>query len=141
MTMDNLKNRWRPATASPADPRGKPAQSERLRNRRRRSERHEDLGDFVRKLVDLANCNEALMDGTMEPVKRIIAEGDVVFAVWQDPEAEHGVGCLGLKGKKLLNEIVASQNAQVAQITAVKCKCAEQAIALKQELGDRDHDA
>jgi hypothetical protein len=81
------------------------------------------------------------MDGTMEPVKRIIAEGDVVFAVWQDPEAEYGVGCLGLKGKKLLNEIVASQNAQVAQITAVKCKCAEQAIALKQELGDRDHDA
>ena len=27
MTMDNLKNRWRPATASPADPIGKPAQS------------------------------------------------------------------------------------------------------------------
>jgi hypothetical protein len=139
--MDNLKNRWRPATASAADPTRKPAQSERLRSRRRRSERREDLGDFVRKLVDLANCNEALMDGTMEPIKRIIAEGDVVFAVWQDPEAEYGVDCLGLKGEKLLKEIEASQNAQVAQITAVKCICKEQAIALKQVLGDRDHDA
>jgi hypothetical protein len=27
MTTDNLKNSWRPATASPADPTGKPAQS------------------------------------------------------------------------------------------------------------------
>ncbi len=96
---------------------------------------------FVRNLVDLANRNEANMDGTMEPVRRIVAAGDVVFAVWQDAEEEFGVGYLLVKGAKLLKEIVAGQTPRVAPITAVKCICAEQAIALKQVLGDRDHDA
>jgi hypothetical protein len=129
MTIDKLKDSWRPATASPADPIGKPAQSavERMR--------------FVRNLVDLANRNEANMDGTMEPVERIVAAGDVVFAVWQDPEEENGVGSLVVKGAKLLKEIVASQNPQAIRIDAVKCTCVEQAIAFRQVLGDRDHDA
>ncbi len=95
----------------------------------------------VRRLVDLANRNEAAMDGTTEPVRRIVAEGDVVFAVWQDPEEEFGVGYLIVKGAKLLKEIVASQKPQAIRTNAVKCICAEQAIALKQVLGDRDHDA
>jgi hypothetical protein len=95
----------------------------------------------VRKVVDLANRNEANMDGTMEPVRRIVAENDVVFAVWQEPEEEYGVDYLIVKGAKLLKEITASRTGQVARISAVKCICAEQAVALKRVLGDRDHDA
>ena len=128
-------------TASSADPTAKPAQSERLRNRRRRCERHDVRACLVRKLVDLANRNEKSMDGTLEPVRRIVAEGDVVFAVWQDPQEEHGVGTLIVKGAKRLKEIVASQTGQPMRLSAVKCICEEQAIALKQVLGDRDHDA
>jgi hypothetical protein len=96
---------------------------------------------LVRKLVDLANRNEAKMDGTMEPVRRIIAEGNVVFGVWQDRAEEYGVGYLVVKGAKLLKEILASQTTQVGRISAVACRCREQAVALKQVLGDRDHDA
>jgi hypothetical protein len=96
---------------------------------------------FVRKLVDLANRDEEAMDGTMEPVERIVAAGDVVFAVWQDAEEEFGVGYLLVKGTKLLKEIVASQTPQAAPITAVKCTCAEQAIALKQVRGDQDDES
>jgi hypothetical protein len=96
---------------------------------------------FVRILVDLANRNEPIMDGAMEPVRRIVAEDDVVFAVWQDPNEQYGVGSLVVKGEKLLKEFVASRTAHAIPIDAVKCTCAEQAIALKQVLGDRDHDA
>jgi len=106
-----------------------------------RSQGCEDRADFVRRLVDLANRNEETMDGTTEPVRRILADGDVVFAVWQDQEEDYGVDYLVVKGAKLLKEIVASQNAQVMRIDAVKCTCTEQAIALQQVLGDRDHDA
>ena len=106
-----------------------------------RNERSDDHADFVRRLVDLANRNEETMDGTTEPVRRIVTEGDVVFAVWQDPDEEYGVDYVVVKGAKLLKEIVASQNAQVMRIDAVKCTCTEQAIALQQVLGDRDHDA
>jgi hypothetical protein len=106
-----------------------------------RSEGCEDRADFVRKLVDLANRNEVTMDGTMEPVRRIIAEGNVVFGVWQDRAEEYGVGYLVVKGAKPLKEIVAGQTTQVMRISAVACRCREQAVALKQVLGDRDHDA
>ena len=106
-----------------------------------RSQGCEDRADFVRRLVDLANRNEETMDGTLEPVRRILAEGDVVFAVWQDRAQEYGVGYLVVKGAKLLKEILASQTTQVGRISAVKCICEEQAIALKRVLGDRDHDA
>jgi hypothetical protein len=81
------------------------------------------------------------MDGTTEPVRRILAEGDVVFGVWQDPEEEFGVDYLVVKGAKVLKEILASQTTQVGRISAVKCICEEHAIALQQVLGDRDHDA
>ena len=104
-------------------------------------EKHEYRADFVRRLVDLANRNEEAMDGTAEPVRSIVAEGDLVFAVWQDPEEEYGVGGLAIKGAKLLKEIAASQTPQGIRVSAVKCTCEEQAIALKQVLGDRDHDA
>ncbi len=87
MTIDKLKNSWRPA-ASPADLTGKPAQSAAER-----------MG-FVRKLVDLANRNEKAMDGTMGPVERIVAVGDVVFAVWQNAAEEFGVGYLLVKRRE-----------------------------------------
>ena len=106
-----------------------------------RSDQSEDHADSVRKLVDLANRNEEKMDGTVDPVRRIVAEGDIVFAVWQEPEEQYGVGYLIVKGAKPLKEIVASQTPQVMRINAVKCTCEEQAVALKQVLGHRDHDA
>jgi hypothetical protein len=115
-----------------------PAREKQMTNRSERCEYH---ADFVRRLVDVANRNEEAMDGTMEPVRCIVAEGDLVFAVWQDPEEEYGVCGLTIKGAKLLKEIAAGQTSQAIRISAVKCTCEEQAIALKQVLGDRDHDA
>jgi hypothetical protein len=56
-----------------------------------RSKRSDDHAAFARKLVDLANRNEETMDGALEPFRHILAEGDVVFAIWQDPEEEYGV--------------------------------------------------
>jgi hypothetical protein len=97
--------------------------------------------EFVLRLVNMANANEKVMDGSMEPVKRIAAEADVLFAVWQDPEEEYGVGYLIVKGEKLLKSIVTSGDDKHARINAIKCIEKEQAVALKRLIGLRDYDA
>jgi hypothetical protein len=49
--------------------------------------------DQVRRFVEMANDNEALMDGTAAPVKRIIDDAaDVVWGVYQDANEPYGVG-------------------------------------------------
>lgn len=106
-----------------------------------RCEGCEDDANFVRGLIDLANRNQEAMDGTTETLRRIVAEGDLVFAVWQDPEEEYGVGGLTIKGTKLLKEIAAGQTSRAIRISAVKCTCEEHAMALKQVLGDRNDDS
>jgi hypothetical protein len=53
-----------------------------------------------------------VMDGTMAPVRRIVAGAELVLAVWQDQAQDHGVDLLPIKGAKLLSEIVASGTAQ-----------------------------
>ena len=89
-------------------------------------------------MVDLANANDAKMDGTMEPVERIIADNDVVFALWQDETEPHCAGMLLVKGQKLLLQAVAKDKPVEAEISAIKCIDADQAEALLQLYGERD---
>jgi hypothetical protein len=90
---------------------------------------------YVRKLVEIANKNNDLMDGTTGPVKEIIAHGDIVFAVWQDPTYKCGVGLMVLKGDQLLRECIASGKPIQANINAVKCDSYEMAVAAWNVLG------
>jgi hypothetical protein len=106
------------------------------------------IDDWQQPIVEMANANQALMDGTIGPVQRIIDSAEIVFAVWQDPDAPHGVGMLLIKGKHRLKAIAAGDNAAPpgtlalsistrCRVNAVACVCAEQAEALRQELGDK----
>ena len=93
-----------------------------------------------RALVDMANENAALMDGTLAPVLRLVAEHDLVFAVWPDRHTPDGVGTMIVKGANRLRAIVADYQTQPVTVTAVKCVNAEQAEALRRHLGlDRTH--
>ena len=58
--------------------------------------------EFIRGLVDMANANNARMDGTIRPVLELIAENDVVFGVWPDASEPGGVGLLVVKGANRL---------------------------------------
>jgi hypothetical protein len=92
------------------------------------------MDDFVRGLVDLANRNNAGMDGTMAPVLQLVAEHDLVFAVWQDSAAPHGVGVLIVKGANRLREIATGSGSVQVRVTAISCIAAEQAEALRQHV-------
>jgi len=48
-----------------------------------------ELEEFLADIVELANNNESRIDGTTKPVRRILAENDIVFGVWQDPSKEY----------------------------------------------------
>ena len=97
--------------------------------------------EVMRTLVELANQNMALMDGTTGPIKRLFEEGEIVVGVWQDTEERYGIGYLVLKGARLLQEVVASGENATARVTAIPCECYEQPVAAKQTFGTRDYDA
>jgi hypothetical protein len=91
-------------------------------------------------LVEMANANDALMDGTMAPVLQLVAENEVVFAVWQDEAEPNGVGVMIVKGANKLRDVVATGKERSHRVTAIKCIEAEQAEALRLHVGaDRTH--
>jgi hypothetical protein len=90
---------------------------------------------FVRRLVEMANANDAGMDGTMRPVQELVAAHELVFGVWQDAVEPNGVGLLIVKGANRLRDISATGNTASCRITAIKCGSFEQAEALRQHVG------
>jgi hypothetical protein len=97
-----------------------------------------DLIALKKRIVELANATHPLMDGTMEPIRKIIAENEVVFAVWQDATAENGVDMLIVKGQQKFREIEASGDAAEVRMSAIHCIEREQAFALVDMLGEPD---
>lgn len=107
----------------------------------RQSEDVEHLSAALgRQLVDMANANEANMDGTTGPVLELIAANDVVFGVWPDSAEPEGVGYLIIKGLNLVRESAVTDVTRKIRMTAIKCVEAEQAVALQEHVGtDRTH--
>jgi hypothetical protein len=66
--------------------------------------RTEDEDRFLEKLVTLYIVARDLMDGTADPIKRLIDEGDVVYGVWPDAIKPHGIDYGVLKGGELLEK-------------------------------------
>jgi hypothetical protein len=85
--------------------------------------------------VDMANQNEELMDGTTVPVKAVIAQGEIVFAVWQDPTRVCGIGLLLLKGASALRGTMAGTHPKNLRITGVKVDNFEMAVAANLNFG------
>jgi hypothetical protein len=95
-----------------------------------------DLGEFKRLAVEMANANRDAMDGTMTPIRCLIADNEMVVAVWQDAEEPDGVGLLVIKGDRFLRTVIAENRPMPARYTAIPCTCIEQAIALKEVAGE-----
>ncbi len=96
------------------------------------------MDDFKRRIVEAANRNDDRMDGTMGPVEAIIADNEIVFAVWQDAAEPDGVGTMIVKGQDALRRCAADDTAIKASVSAISCINAEQATALVQVCGERD---
>jgi hypothetical protein len=97
------------------------------------------FADFLRKMVAIANANEAEMDGTTGPVREIIDGAELVFGIWQDQTWPHGIGWLLIKGQQHMREGFADNVAKRLQCAAIKCAGgAEQAEAARQLFGEVD---
>jgi hypothetical protein len=103
--------------------------------------------EMIIKLVAMPNANRVLMGGSTGPVKGIIAENNVVFGIWADPEEVLGVGTLIVKGEPRLAAIASAGKAtppgvarlfpnNEMKLSAVPCGSYEQAFVLRRQFGD-----
>ncbi len=89
--------------------------------------------DKVGDLVELANANTVTDTAGL---KRCIRDHDLVFGIWQDPESPLGVDYLIIKGMGTLARIMRTETERVS-VTAVRCRCAEEAEAMRRRYGDQ----
>lgn len=94
------------------------------------------INQFLQSLIEMANANQQLMDGTTTPVKKIIAENDVVLGVWSDPESRCGVGFHIIKGAPLLNDVIGAGKSRQHKTSAVYVDNFEMAEVARLTLGD-----
>ena len=88
--------------------------------------------DLVRDLVKRANVNPVNDAADLE---QCIRNHDLVFGVWQEEGAPGGVGTSIIKGKGPLERIKRTE-AEMLAVTAISCRCAEEAEAMRQVYGD-----
>jgi hypothetical protein len=74
----------------------------------------------IANLMKLANDNAIQTGGDMDIVRRIIAENDLVVALWPDSARPEGIDLIVIKGADILREVAASQQTYRGKITALK---------------------
>ena len=94
------------------------------------------FADFVREMVDAANNNQDLMDGTTAPIKEIIAGADLVLGIWQDATKPYGVNLHVIKGQGHMRDGAYNNVTKRLRCTAIKCIDLEQAVAAQQMFGE-----
>ncbi|WP_143130719.1 hypothetical protein [Bradyrhizobium arachidis] len=93
-------------------------------------------------LLALADSNSGLMDGTMGPLRSVIASHDVVVGIWPDRAQPEGWGTRVLKGLPVVQEAAKSIADYQCRLTAIRCESASQARGLALIFGDQnDHSA
>ena len=90
----------------------------------------EDEDRFLEKLVRLYIAARDLMDGTADPIRRLIDEGDIVYGVWPDAIKPHGVDYGVLKGGELLDK-GSGQVVVLLRETVVPCQSRDQALRIR----------
>ena len=103
------------------------------------SEDREHFGAFKRDMVEAANENQALMDGTTDPVVALIDGHDVVMGVWPDPNEPDGVGMTIIKGAARLWDVIERKNSVTCTVTAICCLEEDQALGARLAFGDAKH--
>jgi hypothetical protein len=85
-------------------------------------------------VVQRADENQAVMDGTIEPVLSIMDNADIVLAIWQDKDQPNGIGQRVVKGHLLLQRCEATNQSislKTTKLTGIWCVQEAQAAALE----------
>jgi hypothetical protein len=75
--------------------------------------------DFKRKMVEIANANNAWLTGRTDELWQIVNNNDVVVAVWHDDEETDGIGLMIVKGRALLKRTAEELNSAPIRTTAI----------------------
>ncbi len=89
--------------------------------------------DMVRNLVERANANPITDAADLDQCMR---DHDLVFGVWQEDGAPLGVGTSIIKGRGALERIKRTETGGL-KVTAIHCRNAEEAEAMRQLYGDQ----
>ena len=92
---------------------------------------------FVQALVAMAN--ERAVSGfpsTSDELRDVIEDHDVVFGVWQDASQPMGVGWRLIKGDAFLHVSVDEHGRMKTKMTAIPCREAEEAEAMRRVFGE-----
>jgi hypothetical protein len=75
--------------------------------------------------------------GRVRLIKRLVEHAELAFGVWQDPTEPEGVGMLVVKGREVLERMqICPDGSRRVRWTAIPCIEAEQAVALRDFIGD-----
>lgn len=80
-----------------------------------------DIGVMLQDLARMADENKEIMTQHAQPWM-LIDHNDVVLAVWRDPEKEHGVGILPIKGWEEWKDAALSGQLGKLLIEPIPCK-------------------
>ncbi len=89
--------------------------------------------DMIRDLVEMANKTRIADAADLD---QCIQNHDLVFGVWQDDTTPLGVGHSIIKGRGALERVKRTGTEGLA-ITAIRCRNAEEAEAMRQLYGDQ----
>ena len=94
---------------------------------------------YKAQIVETANAVGAEMAGCgIEAFRLLLAANDVAFGIWQDRAEPDGVGMLVLKGQQTLREVIVAGKSRAVALTAIPCRCLEEAEALRRTIGEAD---
>ena len=68
-------------------------------------------------------------------VMDLVAECDMVFGVWPDPDAPDGVGLAIVKGEDMMPPLVGFETEREVKVAAIPCACREIAAAARDAWG------
>lgn len=101
--------------------------------------RDREWSAYKGQIVEAANKVGAEMAGCgIQALRLLVAAHDIAFGVWQDRREPDGVGMLVLKGHQTLREVIADGESRAVTLTAIPCRDATEAAALREVIGEAD---
>jgi hypothetical protein len=96
----------------------------------------------IRRITARANAHQDAMrgmppDAALKYIGQIVADNDVVIAVFPDPAEPHGVGFYPIKGRQQLEALRAGRIPERLHCDVVPCAELEHAIATEQRFRDK----
>lgn len=90
------------------------------------------LLDRVEAVVETAERKD------FDAMRELIDRADVVYGIFEDPDAEDEAGLHIIKGHRTLMTIASQQKARAVRTACISCRNREEAVELQRTIGEPD---